>query len=114
MLDVTTFKLASLIALLVVALLTLRSLLIKTRDGGSPIDLDDLLLERGPDGTKQLSKIASVMFAAFVVTSWVLIYQTINGTLSDATYGAYLAAWVAPMVTAIMKRPQAPPQEPGS
>lgn len=111
MIDIPTFKLASLIALLLVALLILRSLLVKSRDDDDPINLDDLLLERGPDGTKQISKIAAVMFAAFVVTSWVLIYQTLNGTLSDALYGAYLAAWVAPMVTAIIKRP-APPQEP--
>lgn len=112
MFDITTFKLASLIALLLAALLLLRSLLIKSRDDDSPIDLDDLLLERGPDGTKQISKIAAVMFASFVVTSWVLIYQTLSGTLSDVTYGAYLAAWVAPMVTAIIKRPAAPPEPP--
>lgn len=101
------FKLASLIALMGIALAALIGILRRSRNTASAIELDDLLLERGPDGTKQLSKIACVMFASFVVSSYVIIYQTLANTLSDASYAAYLAAWVAPMVTAIFKKPAA-------
>lgn len=99
------FKLVSMAALMGVATAVLISIMRRSRNVQSAIDLDDLLLERGPDGTKQLSKIAAVMFASFVVTSYVILYQTLAGTLTDTAYAAYLAAWVAPMVTAIFKKP---------
>jgi hypothetical protein len=85
------------------ALLALSYLIRQSRNGNSPIDIEDLLLERGPDGTKQLSKIAFYLLGAFLVSSWVVVYQLTLGTLTDVTFGAYLAAWVAPLITKIVK-----------
>lgn len=65
----------------------------------SLIHLDDLLL--GEDG--KASKAAAVMGGSFLVTSWVVVWQTVNGTLSDLTFASYIAAWVVPTVTKILK-----------
>src|SRR5689334_2239027 len=107
----TDAKLGMLAALLFLALVSLGYIIRQSRDGNRPINLEDLLLERGPDGTKQLSKIAFYLLGAFLVSSWAVIYQLTIGTLSDVSFGAYLAAWVAPLLTKIVKN-GAPPAEP--
>ena len=86
--------LALLLAIAIVALSIARA----NRSPTNPISLVDLLL--GADG--RLSKAACVMFGAFLLTSWVIVLQTSRGTLSDLTFGAYLGAWVAPTVTALI------------
>lgn len=96
-------KLVAIVALIVMALLLLNFLLKKSRDNSNPINIDDLLLERGPDGSKQLSKIACYLLGAFLVSSWVVVYQLMQGTLTDLCFGAYLTAWVAPLLTKIVK-----------
>jgi len=86
------------LALLVILFLVVRSLLLRDRAAASNINLEDLLL--GEDG--RISKKACVMFGAFILTSWVVIYQTVSGELSDWLFAAYIAAWVAPTVSELL------------
>jgi len=72
----------------------------RNKDRRSRFSWDDLLTDDG--GKASSAKL--VMFGAFVLTSWVILFQTLNKTLTDTTFGAYLAAWVAPLVTALMRR----------
>lgn len=88
------------LALFVVSVLV--SLLWRHRDPKSDFDIDDLLL--GEDG--RASKSAMVMFVALGLSSWVVAYRALLGTLSDEMFAGYLLAWVAPTLTAIYKRPQ--------
>lgn len=67
----------------------------------SRISLDDLLV--GDDG--KMSKPAAVMFGSFALTTWTIVYLTINDKLTEGYFGAYLAAWVAPAVAKIIKGP---------
>lgn len=90
--------------LAIVVLLIIWTLIRRSRSATSGIDLDDLLL--GDDG--KVSKAAAVMFGAFGLTTWVIIYLTINDKLSDSYFTAYLAAWVAPTVARIIKGSDAP------
>lgn len=90
--------------LAIIVLLILRSLEIRSKDKKSQFSFDDLLV--GDDG--KASKAAIVMFGSFVLTSWVVIFQTLNKSLSDLTFGAYIAAWVVPAVARIVKPAQAP------
>lgn len=83
----------------VVILIILWSLERRNKDKKSKINLDDLLV--GDDG--KASKAAFVMHGSFVLTSWVVIYQTLNKTLTDMTFGLYVASWVAPTVTKLIK-----------
>lgn len=71
----------------------------RNKDKKSKINLDDLLV--GDDG--RASKAAFVMFGSFVVTSWVIIFQMLNKTLTDLTFAAYLTAWVVPAVAKLLK-----------
>lgn len=84
--------------LLTVILLILRALERRSKSRESRFFLDDLLI--GADG--KASKPAIVMFGSFVLTSWVVVFQTLNKTLSDISFAAYLTAWVVPAVTAII------------
>lgn len=102
-------KLGMLAALLVLALIALGYIIRQSRRSDSPISLEDLLLERGPGGDKQLSKIAFYLLGAYVVSSWVVVYQLTLGTLTDVTFGAYLAAWVAPLLAKIVKNGNSEP-----
>lgn len=86
-------------ALVLGALIVTWSLERRNRSARSPINLDDLLL--GDDG--KASKAAIVMHGSFLITSWVVIYQTLNDKLSDATFGLYVGAWVLPTVTKLIK-----------
>lgn len=71
----------------------------RNKNAHSNISLDDLLI--GDDG--KMSKAAAVMFGSFALTTWVVVYLTINDKLTDLIFGAYLAAWVAPSVTKLIK-----------
>lgn len=81
--------------LLLIVLFILRSLEIRSKSRQSQFFVDDLLI--GPDG--KASKAAIVMFGSFVLTSWVIIFQTLSKTLTDLTFAAYVTAWVVPAVT---------------
>jgi len=56
----------------------------------SPIDLKDMFIDQsGKIGGSQMR-----LNVAFLVTSWVLIFQTLNGSLSEWLFAGYLAAFV--------------------
>lgn len=84
-----------------VILVILWSLERRNKNTASHIHLDDLLL--GPDG--KASKAAFVMGGSFVVTTWVIIFETLNRSLSDTIFAAYCGFWVVPAVTALIKGP---------
>lgn len=73
----------------------------RNKNPASRIHLDDLLI--GTDG--KASKAAFVMGGSFVVTTWVVIFQTLNKTLTDTTFAAYVGVWVIPSVTVLIKGP---------
>lgn len=54
-------------------------------------NITDLLV--GRDGKIEGSKFR--MNLAFGITSWVLIYSSLHGTLTEWLFAGYLAAWVA-------------------
>jgi len=85
-------------------LLILWALERKNQSKDSPISFDDLLL--GDDG--KMSKAACVMFGSFALTTWTIVYLTINDKLTEGYFGAYLAAWVLPAVTKLIKGPSPP------
>jgi hypothetical protein len=76
----------------------------RSKSAMSKISLDDLLI--GEDG--KISKAAAVMTGSFVLTSWVVVFQTLNKSLSDATFGLYIGTWVVPVVTKLLKGPVPP------
>ncbi len=76
-----------------------RSLIQRSRNIASGFNLDDLLI--GDDG--KASKTAAVMFGSFGVTSWVIVYLALEEKLTEGYFGAYIAAWVVPIVTKIIK-----------
>ncbi len=98
-----------LIAVLAIALLVvLFSLLRRDRNAHSAIDLEDLLI--GEDG--KVSKAACVMLGSFLMTTWVIVYLTYTGKLTEGYFTAYLATWVAPTVARLFKAPASPTQPP--
>jgi len=60
------------------------------RDPKSPIDLNDLFV----DSSGKIGGSKMRLNMAFIVTTWVLIYYTLQGQLSEWLFGAYLAAFV--------------------
>lgn len=77
----------------------------RSRSNLSQFHFDDLLL----DENGKTSKAACVMFGSFVVTTWCIVYLTANDKLTEGYFGAYLTAWVAPLVANIIKGRQEPP-----
>jgi hypothetical protein len=99
-----------LIAVLAIVLLALLFTLLRSdRSSCSKIDLEDLLL--GADG--KLSRGAAVLLGSFLMTTWVIVYLTYTGKLTEGYFTAYLATWVAPTIALLFKTPtvQAPAQE---
>lgn len=91
-------------AILAIAILAIMlSLERKNRSSRSAFSFDDLLTENG-----KTSKAACVMFGSFAVTTWLLVFLTVNGKITETYFGAYLAAWVAPAVAKIIKGDAAP------
>lgn len=78
----------------------------RSRNPVSKISLDDLLL--GDDG--KISKAACVMFGSFALTTWAIVYLTLSDKLTEGYFGAYIAAWVAPVIAKILKGPEVQPQ----
>lgn len=92
------------VALIVVLIVIAISLYRAQKDGTNTLDLYDLVMENG-----RLSRIAFVLVGAFAVTSWMMVSMTLNGTMTEGVFGLYLTAWVAPVVTRIIKGPSPPP-----
>lgn len=103
-------KLAMAIILAVLFLAIAFTLMRKSRDLHSRIDLEDLLI--GDDG--KLSKAAAVMMGAFAMTTWLMIYLTLNGKMTEGYLSIYVGAWIVPTVVKLIKGPESqgvPPRE---
>ena len=61
-------------------------------------DLSDLLMENG-----HVSKIAVAFMLTLLVTSWIMIYLTSMGKLTEGYLTIYAGAWIAPIVARIVK-----------
>lgn len=96
-------KLIAVLAIALVVLVILRLLIQRDKNTGSQLNLDDLLL--GDDG--KMSKAACVMLGAFLVTTWMMIYLTLQDKMTEGYLGIYAAAWIAPTVTRLIKGPGA-------
>ncbi len=86
------------IMLVAIILLIGRSLLARSRDKKSKIDLDDLLI--GEDG--KLSKAAAVMMGAFAMTTWMMVFLTVAEKMTEGYLAIYGGLWVGPTVTALI------------
>jgi hypothetical protein len=97
-----TAKAVMSVALVAILILITVALIKRSRLITSRLDLDDLLI--GEDG--KLSKAAAVMMGAFALTSWVIIYMTLNDKLTEGYFLAYIGVWATPTVTKlIVNRP---------
>jgi hypothetical protein len=103
LLSLMQFKTIMALALIIGALLILRSLVNRDKSAGSRLLLDDLLL--GDDG--KWSKAATVMLGAFSVTTWMMVYLTLRDKITEGYLGIYVAAWIAPTVTRLVTGPKA-------
>lgn len=86
------------IALALIISTLLITLIRRDRSAASQINLEDLLL--GDDG--KLSKAAAVMMGAFTMTTWLMIYLTLNGKMSEGYLSIYVAAWITPTVVRLI------------
>lgn len=59
-------------------------------DPKSPIDLNDLVVDK----TGKIGNSKMRLNLAFVVCTWVLVYYSLKGQLSEWLFGAYLGAFV--------------------
>lgn len=87
------------LVLAVIGLLLLRGILKRDRNMTSRINIEDLLI--GPDG--KVSKSAAIMIGSFIITSWMMVYMTMGDKMTEGYFTAYLAAWVIPFVTYLIK-----------
>lgn len=76
------------------AVMTLLSVLVRSRSSKSKIHLDDLLL--GDDG--RISRSAVVMMGSFMLSCWMMIYLLASGKMTEGYIGLFLASWVTPGV----------------
>lgn len=98
-------QLIAVLALVLVGLVIARTLSTRDADAASRIDLDDLLL--GEDG--KLSKAAAVMLGAFLVTTWMMVWLTLREKMTEGYLAIYVAAWITPTVTKLVKGPATTP-----
>ncbi len=70
-------------------------------DQVSKINLEDLLL--GDDG--KMSKSAFVMMIALITTTWMMIYLTMAGQMTEGYFGLYSTAWIVPTVARLIWNP---------
>jgi hypothetical protein len=68
------------------------------RDPNNSFDLTDLLKVNG-----RVSKIAVAFLVTLFTSSWYVVHEALEKQLTDTGFAAYLAAWVAPIVAAILK-----------
>lgn len=74
------------------------------RDNSVAFNLFDLILEGG-----KLSKIAVCFMSAFLVTTWVIIYITLAGKLTEGYFIAYGGMWVTALVARVVSVKPTPP-----
>jgi hypothetical protein len=70
----------------------------KSKDHRSRFSFDELLTEDG-----KTSKAACLMFGSFAVATWLLVFLTVNGKITEGYFSAYLGFYVAPAVAKIIK-----------
>ena len=90
--DVSGLIYASIV--IIVALFLIRA----HRDPDNTFDLFDLLKING-----RVSKVAVAFLTTLFTSSWYVVHEALEKQLTDAAFAAYLAAWVAPIVAAILK-----------
>jgi len=61
-------------------------------------DLTDLIVENG-----KVSNIACAMLGSFLLTSWVIVYLTLNNRVTENYLTIYVGAWVAPIIAKLLK-----------
>lgn len=74
----------------------------KSNDRASRFSFDELLTEDG-----KTSKAACLMFGSFAVATWLIVFLTVNGKITEGYFTAYLGFYVAPAVARIIKGPDA-------
>jgi len=98
---------AFLIFLIVIAAIWL---LWKVQKVAKEVELKDLIL--GPDRKASWSKIAAII--GFVIGSWVIIYLTLHGNLTEMYFLSYFAVCVgSPVAFAIVDRGKSHEPQPG-
>lgn len=88
--------------LVLVVLWFLAAIIRRNKDPSSRINIEDLLL--GDDG--RMSKASVVMLGAFMLTTWLMIYLTAGGKMSEGYLAIYVSAWIAPTVTKLFNTPE--------
>lgn len=73
----------------------------RSRSSNSALNLEDLLL--GDDG--KMSKAAAVMMGSFAMTTWLMIYLTLNNKMTEGYLSIYVGAWIVPSVVKLIKGP---------
>jgi len=71
----------------------------RDRSTASKIDFDTLLLDT--DG--RMSKSAIVMFGSFGMTTWMMVFLTLEGKMSEGYLTIYGGLWIIPAVTKLVK-----------
>jgi hypothetical protein len=103
------------LVLLCVLFAVVRSLLRKSGDDESAINLDDVILEwDARAGRDRVSIIRCLAIGAFAYSIWQMAVLTVKGQMTEAYYAAFNLAWVAPLVSQIIwgrRPPVAPPDE---
>jgi hypothetical protein len=97
--DIPLAKILGLLALLLIAIVIVRTLWNRHKLESSKIDFDDLLLD--PDG--RMSKSAVVMFGSFGMTTWLMVFLTLQGSMSEGYLTIYGGLWIIPAVTKLIK-----------
>jgi hypothetical protein len=93
------FKILAALALLLALLLVWRALRNRELSSASKLNLDDLLLD---PLTGKISKAAAVLMGSFALSSWVIVYVTLEGKLTDVLFAAYMAVFATPAVVKII------------
>ena len=102
--DLPHAKILALIALGLFMALVWHGLSRRNKSSASKIDFDDLLLD--PDG--RMSKSAVVMFGSFGMMTWLMVYLTLTGKMTEGYAVIYGGLFVTPSVTKLIKGTNAP------
>lgn len=103
------------VLLLLAALVIIRSLLHKSNDRTSEINLDDLVLDTDPTtGRQRMSIIRVLALGAFAFTIWMMVFLTLTGKMTEGYFTIFNAAWVAPLISQIIWGKKPPPAGPST
>lgn len=88
-----------------------RSLLKKSGDRQSPVDLDFLVLEWNPrSGQYEMSIIRCLALGAFVFTIWLMVALTMRDKMTEGYMGLFNLTWVGPLLAQIIWGKRVPPE----